>query len=125
MLTRSNGCRGATKENFNNKRNILLNLRFAYEKVYANCRCVSGKWGKWWQNVLGVLQQQHRKLKRRRRRRRQDVNKFSNYVTQQCLKKHSLFSFLLYQIVVVLPFGLPDAAAMLHNPNPTRSRVEP
>lgn len=29
--------RGATKENFNNKRNILLNLRFAYEKVYANC----------------------------------------------------------------------------------------
>lgn len=39
----------ATKENFNNKRNILLNLRFAYEKVYANCArvcvCVGGGGG--------------------------------------------------------------------------------
>jgi len=85
------------------------------------CEREMRKWGKWWQDVLGVLQQ-HRKLKRRRR---QHVNKFSNYVTQQCLKKLSpFFSFLLYQIVVVLPFGLPDVAAMLHNPNPTRSRVE-
>jgi len=53
----------ATKENFNNKRNILLNLRFAYEKVYTNCRCVSVcvpvfDWeGVGSRGALGVLQQ--------------------------------------------------------------------